>query len=64
MMAMMIMTIIAGVVGFELKAMMGIHRFRHDTWRVKEHLERAQLLALIYNADLEVTIAKKKICGF
>lgn len=60
MMAIMIMAIIAGVVGFELKAMMGVHRFRHDTCRVKEQLERAQLLALVYNADLEVTIAKKK----
>ncbi len=59
-MCIMIMAVIAGAIGFELKGMIGVHRFRHDTCKIKEQLEKAQLLALIYNTDMRVTLAKDK----
>ena len=59
-MAIMILALVAGVFGFELKSLMAVHRFQHNTKRVKEHIERAQLLALIYSADMQVIIKKEK----
>lgn len=60
MMAIMIMALVAGVVAFQLKGMMDRHRFECNTKKIKERMERAQLLALMYNTDIQITFAKDK----
>lgn len=60
MIVIMMLALVAGAVSFDLKNMMGVRHFRQSSKRIKEHITRAQLLALIYDADFQVTIKKEK----
>ena len=60
MMAIMIMAVVAGSAIFQLKSMIEGHRFECSAKKLKERVERAQLLALSYNTDMQITITKEK----
>ena len=59
-MALMIMAVVAGVVCFQLKGLIEGRRFECSAKKIKEQVERAQLLALSYNTDMQITLAKDK----
>ncbi len=60
MIVIMMLALVAGVVSFELKNVLGVRHFRHSAKRIKEYITRAQLLALIYDADFQVTLKKEQ----